>query len=167
MKLDLKRIAHEPGAVLPFDYELDLTWLEWNDTRPITQPVHVEGRVRNMAGALILNVEMNTTLSLNCDRCTKAFTAEKSVEYETLLATELANGENDDIILLDRDCQLELDELLGDVFILELDTKNLCSEDCKGLCARCGVNLNEESCRCKREVDPRLAKLAQLLEQDN
>lgn len=167
MKLDLKRIAHEPGAVLPFNYELDLTWLEWNDVRPITQPVHVEGRVRNMAGAMILNVVMNTTLSLNCDRCTKAYTAEKSVEYETLLATELENGENDDIILLDRDCQLELDELLGDVFILELDTKNLCSKDCKGLCAGCGVNLNEEPCRCKREVDPRLAKLAQLLEQDN
>ena len=167
MKLDLKRIAHEPGAVLPFDYELDLTWLEWNDTHPITQPVHVEGRVRNMAGALILNVAMDTTLSLICDRCARPFNREKSVEYETLLATELENGENDDIVLLDRDGQLELDELLGDVFILELDTKNLCSEDCEGLCAGCGVNLNEEPCRCKREVDPRLAKLAQLLEQDD
>ena len=71
MKLDLKRIAQEPGAVLPFDYELDLTWLEWNGNRPITQPVHVEGRVRNMAGALILNTSMDTTLSLECDRCTK------------------------------------------------------------------------------------------------
>ena len=167
MKLDLKRIAHEPGAVLPFDYELDLTWLEWNDTRPITQPVHVEGRVRNMAGAMILNVVMDATLSLICDRCARPFDREKSVEYETLLATELANGESDDIVLLDRDGQLELDELLGDVFILDLDTKNLCSEDCEGLCAGCGVNLNEEPCRCKREVDPRLAKLAQLLEQDN
>ena len=167
MKLDLKRIAHEPGAVLPFDYELDLTWLEWNGARPITQPVHVEGRVRNMAGALILNTSMDTTLSLECDRCTKPFTREKTVEYETLLASELENDENDDIVLLDRDGQLDLDELLGDVFILDLDTKNLCSEDCKGLCAGCGVNLNEEPCRCKREVDPRLAKLAQLLEQDS
>lgn len=166
MKLDLKRIAHEPGAVLPFNYELDLTWLEWNGACPIAQPVHVEGRVRNMAGAMILNVKMDTTLSLACDRCTKPFTREKTVEYETLLATELENGENDDIILLDRDVQLDLDELLGDVFILDLDTKNLCSEDCKGLCAGCGANLNEEPCRCKREVDPRLAKLAQLLEQD-
>lgn len=166
MKLDLKRIAHEPGAVLPFDYELDLTWLEWNGNKPITQPVHVEGRVRNMAGAMLLNVSMDTTLSLECDRCTKAFNRDKSVEYETLLATELESDDNDDIVLLDRDCQLELDELLGDVFILDLDTKNLCSEDCKGLCAGCGVNLNEGVCRCKREVDPRLAKLAQLLEQD-
>ena len=120
-----------------------------------------------MAGALLLNARMDTTLSLECDRCAKPFTREKTVEYETLLATELENGENDDIVLLDRDCQLDLDELLGDVFILDLDTKNLCSPDCKGICAGCGANLNEEPCRCKREIDPRLAKLAQLLERDD
>lgn len=65
---------------------------------------------------------------------------------------------------MDRDGVLDLDELMGDVFLLNLDTKNLCSEDCKGLCPGCGANLNEESCRCRKEVDPRLAKLAQLLE---
>jgi uncharacterized protein len=55
---------------------------------------------------------------------------------------------------------------MGDVFLLELDTKNLCSDDCRGLCPGCGVNLNEGQCRCKKEIDPRLAKLAQLLEQN-
>ena len=45
-----------------------------------------------------------------------------------------------------------------------MDTKNLCSPDCKGLCPGCGANLNHEACRCKKAVDPRLAKLAQLLE---
>ena len=39
----------------------------------------------------------------------------------------------------------------------------LCSEDCKGLCAVCGKNLNEGPCDCKPEPDPRLAVLAQLL----
>ncbi|MDD6159734.1 MAG: DUF177 domain-containing protein [Oscillospiraceae bacterium] len=167
MKLDLKQIAREPGSVLPFSYDLDMTGLEVNGCRPVTKPVRVEGRVRNMAGAMLLNAVMGTTLSLNCDRCNKPFTREKTVEYETLLAAELEDEENDDIVLLDRDGQLDLDELLGDVFILELDTKNLCSEDCKGLCAGCGADLNEEPCRCKREVDPRLAKLAQLLERDH
>ena len=45
-----------------------------------------------------------------------------------------------------------------------MDTKTLCSEDCKGLCPRCGANLNDGPCGCKREVDPRLAVLAKLLE---
>ena len=167
MKLDLRQIARQPGAVLPFSFELDLSGFEWNGGWPVAAPVHVEGVVRNMAGALLLTATLTGELSLVCDRCTRPFSRTKTVEYETLLAEELENGESDDIVLLDPDGQLELDELLGDVFILDLDTKNLCSEDCKGLCPGCGADLNVEPCRCKKEIDPRLAKLAQLLEQDD
>ena len=164
MKLDLKRFAQQPGAVLPFELQLDLSDVEWNGARPFGQPVHIEGAVRNRAGAMELNARLNTVLSLNCDRCAKPFEREKAVEYDTLLALELANGESDDIVLLNKDGELELDELMREVFLLEMDTKNLCSEDCKGLCPGCGADLNVESCRCKKEIDPRLAKLAQLLE---
>ncbi len=167
MKLDLKRIAREPGASLPFSFQLDLSQEEWNGARPVTQPVHVEGRVRNMAGALLLNARLDTVLSLTCDRCAKPFSREKAVEYETLLAMEVENDESDDIVLLDRNGELDLDELMRDVFLLNMDTKNLCQEDCKGLCPGCGADLNREECRCKREIDPRWAKLAQLLEQDD
>ena len=59
-----------------------------------------------------------------------------------------------------------VEELARDAFILDMDTKFLCSEDCKGLCSGCGANLNREACRCKKAVDPRLAKLAQLLQND-
>lgn len=164
MKLNLKRFAQEPGAVLPFDYELDLSQVEWNGQRPFSHGIHVKGKVRNMAGAMLLNVRLSTVLSLICDRCAKPFEREKTVEYETLLALELENGESDDIVLLDKDGVLELDELMREVFLLEMDMKNLCSEDCKGLCSGCGADLNREPCRCKKEIDPRLAKLAQLLE---
>ena len=117
-----------------------------------------------MAGAMLLNVRLSTVLSLLCDRCAQPFEKEKTVEYETLLAFELENGESDEIVLLDKDGVLELDELMQEVFLLEMDMKNLCSEDCKGLCSGCGADLNREPCRCKKEIDPRLAKLAQLLE---
>ena len=164
MKLNLKRLAQEPGAVLPFDFELDLSDVEWNGQRPFSQGVHIKGKVRNMAGAMLLNARLSTVLSLICDRCAQPFEREKTVEYETLLAFELANGESDDIVLLNGDGELELDGLMEEVFLLEMDTKNLCSEDCKGLCSGCGADLNREACRCKKEIDPRLAKLAQLLE---
>ena len=75
------------------------------------------------------------------------------------------DDESDDIILLDND-EVDVEELARDAFILDMDTKFLCSEDCRGLCPGCGVNLNRESCRCKKAVDPRLAKLAQLLQKD-
>ena len=165
MKLDLMPLAQQPGAVMPFTLQLDLSDVEWYGTRPATQPVHVEGQVQNRAGALELKARLDTVLSLTCDRCAKPFRREKTVEYETLLAFELANGESDDIVLLNGDGELELDELMREVVLLEMDTKNLCSEDCKGLCPGCGADLNVELCRCKKEIDPRLAVLAQLLEQ--
>ena len=164
MKLDLKPLAQQPGGVLPFALDMDLSNLDWNGIRPFACPVHVEGQVRNRAGALELKARMDTMLSLVCDRCAKPFQRDKTVEYETLLAFELANGESDDIVELNREGELELDELMQEVFLLEMDTKNLCSQDCKGLCTGCGVDLNVERCRCKRETAPRLAVLAQLLE---
>ena len=164
MKLDLTHIAREPGAVLPFDYELDLSPVEWNGQKPFARAVHITGRVRNMAGAMVLTAKLNSVLSLTCDRCAKPFERENTVEYETLLAFELESGESDDIVLLDGGGGLDLDALMEEVFLLEMDTKNLCSEDCKGLCPGCGADLNVESCRCKKEIDPRLAKLARLLE---
>jgi len=166
MKLDLRTIAREPGAALPFTFELDLTSLSWNGERPVTKPVSVRGGVRNKAGALFLKAELTAELSLVCDRCAKPFTKVKTVEYQALVSSELEDQENDEIVLLPPDGLLELDELLSEVFILDLDTKNLCSEDCKGLCPGCGVNLNDEACRCQKEIDPRLAKLAELLERD-
>ncbi len=166
MRLDLKNLMLTPGEALPFAFDLDLTQAEHCGGRPVTEPVSVCGQVRNMAGALILTASLATTLSLVCDRCLKPFTREKRVEYETLLASQLEDEQNDDIVLLDSDGTLELEGLMRDVFLLELDTKNLCSEDCKGLCSGCGADLNREPCRCKKEVDPRLAALAQLLEQD-
>ena len=164
MKLNLERIAQEPGAALPFDFEMNLSQVEWNGQRPFAHNLRITGRVRNMAGALLLNAKLSSVLSLVCDRCARPFEREKTVEYEILLAFELESGESDDIVLLDGDGELDLDELMEEVFLLELDTQNLCSEDCKGLCSGCGADLNREPCRCKKEIDPRLAKLAQLLE---
>lgn len=165
MKLDLKKIVHAPGASENFRYELDYSELEWNGEKPAAQPVLVTGQVKNMAGALLLNLSMSTVLDLTCDRCTEPFSQEMSAEFESLLSTELEDEDNDEIILL-KDDALELDELLRDIFIMNMDTKHLCSEDCKGLCPGCGVNLNHEACRCKKEVDPRLAGLAKFLEKE-
>ena len=164
MRLDLKNIIHVPGGVCPFSYELDLSDLEFGGAHPIDQPVLVTGQVRNMAGALVLEGTAATTLHLVCDRCAKPYAREKTVRLETLLAKELADERSDDeIVLLDGD-EVDLDDVATTAFVLAMESKNLCSEDCKGICPGCGVDLNTEPCRCKPEVDPRLAVLAKLLE---
>lgn len=164
MRLDLKDIIHVPGAVLPFEFALDLSGFEFGGDRPIQEPVRVAGQVRNMAGALVFTAQAQTALHLRCDRCAKPFTREKTVSFETLLATELAGEEEGDIILLEGD-QLDAGALMEETFVLEMDSKNLCAEDCKGLCSGCGADLNVEPCRCKKEGDPRLAALGKFFEQ--
>lgn len=162
MRLNLKDIIYVPGASVPFEFQLDLSDLEFNGESPFTQPVHVSGQVRNVADALVLEGEAATTLSLHCDRCWEPFEEEKIFSLDTLLATEVEN-EDSDIVLLDGH-ELDLGELVREAVVLDMDTKHLCSENCKGLCPGCGVDLNHEECRCKPEVDPRLASLAKLLE---
>lgn len=167
MRFDVKPILNSPGRSLDFQFTLDLSDTELNGQYPAQEPVAVSGFVRNTAGLLQLFMTAETVLDAACDRCAKPIRLPKRVEFRCMLAEELEDEENDEIVLLDKDGQLDLDELMSDVFILNLDTKNLCSEDCKGLCPGCGVDLNVGQCRCKKEIDPRLAKLAQLLEQND
>ena len=56
--------------------------------------------------------------------------------------------------------------ILSTLFILDMDSKFLCREDCKGLCPKCGKNLNLGPCGCGKETDPRFAVLEQLLDKD-
>ena len=163
MRLDLREVIHVPDARKTFQLQLDLSQMEFYGSKPITRPVLAEGSVTNHAGALVLEGTARSVLDLTCDRCGKEFSREKVVKLDSLVAQELEDEENDEILLLDG-TELDLDQVVTEAFVLAMDTKNLCSDDCKGLCAKCGANLNDGPCGCRPEVDPRLAVLAQLLD---
>lgn len=167
MRLDLRDIIHIPGAKKEFSCELDLSGYRFYGEHPFDRSVRVSGVVRNMAGALQLTGEAVTVLDTRCDRCLKPITVDLRVPVETLLAEELANGEDsDEIVLLDKG-QVDLDEIFTTACVLSLEGKHLCSEECKGLCPTCGKDLNEGPCDCGKELDPRLAVLAKLLDKDS
>ena len=163
MLLDVKPILHTPGGRLDFQFDLDLSDVEFSGRYPVSSPVSVSGEVRNAADVLHLNLTARTTLDAVCDRCGREFSMEKEIPYHCMLAESLENGESDEIELLEEG-KADLGELARTAFILGMDTKTLCSEDCKGLCSRCGADLNLGPCSCKKEIDPRLAALAKLLE---
>ena len=99
-----------------------------------------------------------------CDRCGEDY--EDDIEYplDVVLVTELADEDHEDEGIFPLEGNFaDMDEIIRTVFILNMDTKFLCSDDCLGLCCGCGVNLNRESCRCQKEIDPRFAALQQLL----
>lgn len=163
MIIDVRPILHTPGTRLDFQFELDLSGLEFEGRYPVSRPVTVEGEVRNSADLLELELTARTTLDAVCDRCAKAFPLDKEVTFRCMLAEELQNEESDEIVLLE-DGTVDAGDLARTAFILGMDSKTLCSEDCKGLCPRCGADWNLGPCSCKREPDPRLAALASLLE---
>ena len=166
MVLNVQKLINAPGERMTFQFDLDLSDVDFGGRRPVQNPVVVAGDVRNVAGMLLLTFEASTVLKSVCDRCLKPFDQPKTVRYETMLAEELEEEDSDDILLLE-DGAVDLGDLARTVFILEMDTKTLCSEDCKGICPGCGVDLNQGTCTCKKEVDPRLAVLAKLLDKDH
>jgi uncharacterized protein len=68
------------------------------------------------------------------------------------------SGEDEELTAADLDLDfytgevIDLESIIREQIILTLPLKPLCSEDCRGLCTRCGVNLNQERCACKAET---------------
>ena len=165
MRLDLRDIIHRPGAIKDFAYELDLSKVRHFGEQPFSRLVKVSGAVRNAAGALELVGAAETVLDVVCDRCLKPVTVEFETAVDTLLAEELEDEENDEIVLLE-DGQVDRDGVFAEAWILAWEGKHLCREDCAGLCSRCGKDLNDGPCGCGKELDPRFAALAKLLDKE-
>ena len=165
MLLGLSGIIDCPGASLPFSTSVDLSDLQYGQCYPVSEPVQISGMVRNTAGVLVMTGNISTTIHGICDRCATAFDQDILIPVDVVLVTELSNEENEDetVFPLEGD-SADLEEIVRTIFVLNLDSKLLCKPDCKGLCCRCGKNLNFESCICEKELDPRFAALKQLLE---
>ena len=164
MLLGLSQIIDRPGESVPFSVSLDLSDLQYGTSFPVSEPVNATGTVRNTAGVLVMTGTITTCLHGTCDRCTGQFTKDVKIPIDVVLVTELVNEENEDerVFPLVGDAA-DLDEVIRTVFVLNLDSRMLCKPDCKGLCFRCGKNLNDGDCDCRPEADPRLAVLGQLL----
>jgi len=165
MLLGLSQIIDCPGATVSFSHSVDLSDLLYGTCYPVTEPVTAEGSVRNTAGVLVMTGSIRTCLHGVCDRCASDFTKDVEFPINVVLVRELANEENEDewVFPLEGD-SADLEDIIRTVFVLNLDSKLLCKPDCKGLCCRCGRNLNDGPCDCRKEPDPRFAALRQLLE---
>ena len=164
MRLGLSQIIDRPGESVYYSAVVDLSDLQYGTSFPVTEPVLASGTVRNTAGVLVMKGSITTCIHGICDRCAAEFDRELEIPIDAVLVTELANEENEDewVFTLEGD-SADLEDIVRTIFVLNMDSKLLCSDDCKGLCCGCGKNLNFETCSCEKEIDPRLAALKQLL----
>ena len=162
MLFDLRKILDAPGASADFQLQLSGQGLDFPSVSGYRELPSAQGRVFNEAGVLRVQGNVEADMLCLCDRCGAEFESHKSTAVDAVLAFE-ESDDNPDLFLIERDA-VDLDELLSTCFILDMETKFLCSEDCKGICPSCGKNLNLGPCGCRKLPDPRFAVLEQLLD---
>ena len=162
MQLDLRKIIDNPGASADFKCQLDPDRLDFPSVAGYADKPEAVGRVFNEAGILRLQGSITAEMICVCDRCGEEFESTKVTEIDAVITTE-ESEDNPDFFVLESD-SLDLDDVLSTCFILDMETKFLCREDCKGLCPSCGKNLNHGACGCRKQIDPRFAVLEQLLD---
>ena len=163
MVIDLKRIFVNENSALPIDYSLDLSFVEHCGGFPLKKPVLLNGTVSNKAGLVRFTATVSYTYEAPCDRCGTETAKPVTVKVDKSLATSI-EGEDSDTILLVPDMKLDIDDFLYTEVVVSLPMKHLCKGDCKGICPKCGNNLNQGECGCPtKEIDPRLQALADLL----
>ena len=117
--------------------------------------------------AITLSATIYAHVTTRCARCGKPVEYDKETDVDFLLVKELENGEEDlrdDVYLVESDA-VELDDILIPELIMDMEMSVVCDEDCKGLCFKCGKDLNQGPCgRITKEVDPRLAVLQKFLD---
>jgi uncharacterized protein len=172
MIIDLKTIPGEGSK--KFSYTLDREW--WSpgeddyQIEAIETPIIVELSICRVETKFALNGAFKGALRVICDRCLDSYRQEIKSEFNYFLVSapddekdELELMEDDMEVVFIRDDKVNLNEVIREQLFLSLPVKCLCRHDCLGLCAKCGCNLNENSCECKTaQGHPAFASLNKL-----
>ena len=133
---------------------------------------HVTGSLTDNAGYMRLMLKAELKYRGECARCLAPVEGVFSLDFERTVTTEGVLTEQqleeqwDEYVVI-HGSELDVDEPLREELVLAFPKKLLCSEDCEGLCPKCGKPRREGDCGCPtKEIDPRLAILATLFDKD-
>lgn len=174
MKIDVGEIVDHPGTSVVFnqDEQLELAELK------LLAPVRVALKALSLGeGRISLVGTISTQAELECSRCANNYAEPLEVEVDELFLPkgspelEPSSSKEDveaaSLCVFAYECgQLELDEVLRQNILASLPFCPLCKEDCKGVCAGCGVDLNTGVCTCstEKEIDPRWNALKKFMQ---
>lgn len=168
MSINLSNLFSTDESVYYFEDEItssdintDLGDLE------VLHPIKYKGEISKINMEYIINIHTYYTLKANCDRCLsstlnniESSLSAKLEDYKEIQGEEEEDeNEQDDVIYYKNDI-LDIKKYILLEIVSSLPMKTLCNKDCKGLCQKCGIDLNKESCDCIVEnIDPRFEKL--------
>ncbi|WP_183108658.1 YceD family protein [Thermohalobacter berrensis] len=166
----MSKLIDGTESKISFDETADIKKIKTKDREIIlTSPVKVTGNVFKTNDGLYLSANITYEYSDECARCLK----EVKDKVDTSISGRLVEKEQKNKIENDEDeteifyegNEVDLDELTINTILLSLPMRVLCNEECRGICPKCGQDLNEVECNCEDDnIDPRFAKLKELLD---
>ena len=146
-----------------FEFEVEAAELRLEDC--YTGGLTVTGTVSRVGSQYHVHGEVRGTRTGECDRCLCETRADVSARFESVFSITDGDPEEEGIIPLGGEGNdIVLDGEIRQALRLQIPMKNLCREDCRGLCPTCGADLNVEECNCApADIDPRWSKLRGLL----
>ena len=168
MQIHLSDITDSEGKHIQLQLDLDLDKISFQmGDYPILEKTPIELDITNTGNKVL---EMKGTgavvVSIPCDRCLEQVAVKIPYEIDQKLDMKKSDAErvqdldeNDYLTGMD----LDVDRLVYLEVLMSWPLKVLCREDCKGICSRCGKNLNKGSCGCAEEPkDPRMAAISDI-----
>ena len=129
---------------------------------PQGSPVQLDLRLESVVEGVLVTGIATVALRGECVRCLGGMAAEQQVDVQELYVYPGSDATEEEASRLEGDL-LDLEPLLRDDVVLDLPFQPLCREECRGLCAECGANLNSEPDHGHEDaVDPRWEKLQAL-----
>ncbi len=158
------KISNLSDGIHNYKFDEDVNGLGLDE--PFVKNLHVNVQLNKSHNQIILDAELSVDANLSCDRCNKNFNSVLTNSYRMVYLFNMEADDSQSINLtylnLDSD-KINIDNDVRDYALLSIPMKKLCKEDCKGLCPKCGKNLNEGSCNClKSNIDDRWLPLQEL-----
>lgn len=151
MRIDLKQLFSIVGESKDIDCEIAQDELSGIKGYTFASPIRVKGRIYNRAGVVHLEYSADLSLLVTCDRCLKETERLYHFDHQHIVVPSVSS-DNDEYIVADGE-SIELTEIAITDILLGLPTKNLCRDDCRGLCMVCGCDLNESECNCLKKIE--------------
>ena len=143
MRLDIKRILNVPGSKTDLDFCVSQERLDEVKHVMFASPVKVLGAIENHAGLVTMDMDITFSLHVTCDRCLKETVQDFAYHEEHTVVRRVQSEEEEENYIIAEAESIDPEEIALTDLLLELPSKMLCREDCKGLCPVCGCDRNE------------------------
>ncbi len=159
-KIQLPKEMFDPAEFMRVEEKSKIEPITFGpDTYTFDDPMDLDLTITNTGGAFLIQGSIKGIASTACARCLESATLDIDADVEGFVVideqeSDLEDVEGDEYTILGSDKIIDLRPFIESAILLDLPQIPLCKDDCKGLCPKCGCNLNTDVCDCEDAPEP-------------